>query len=124
MIIYEDEYGNEFQYRQTTIIPNVGDAVIIDEEEYRVKSRTLYPKVDSIVIIITQSIGRTSVAESSDTGRLSRLQSAIIETNKRQDAVEKKQRTLGEQISTVRRHVNQQIQKDNKATKEKADDKA
>ena len=118
VIKYEDEYGTSIFWNNAANShpANIGDTVIVDEEAYRVKSRVFYPKEETIVIVVSQGSYRTPVAESSgvDAGRLSQLNAAIINTNKRTDAVEKKNRALNEQIVSVRKHINQRIQQDKK----------
>lgn len=114
---YVDEYGTGLYWGQTTqpIAPVIGDTVIIEEEEYRVKSRTFIPEKDIVVIEVTQNLS-TSVKESknNDSDRLNQMQRAILETNKRQDSIEKKTRAITEQVVTIRKHINQRIQQERK----------
>ncbi len=113
-IIYIDEYGNELLSSESPVALNVNDNVVIDDEEYRVQSKTIYPQQqNTIVLTITQNSVR-AVKESGNSNRQDNTNAAIIALNKRQDASDKKSRALGEQISSVRRHINQQIRKDNK----------
>lgn len=114
-IIYKDEYGVSLYWGASTYPANIGDTVIIEDEEYRVKSRIFSPVKDEIIIVMTQGTYRAPVAESSvDAGRLNQLNSAIINTNKRIDATDKKNRALNEQLVTVRKHINQRIRQDKK----------
>lgn len=115
-IIYEDEYGTEIYSREliVAIAPQPGDTIIIDEEDYRVKSRTFYPSNDALVVTVTQNMVRSNTTESTDNSRHNETKNAILALSKRQDASEKKNRALNEQIVTVRKHVNQQIRKDTK----------
>lgn len=115
-IIYEDDYGVEIYSREllVAIAPQPGDTVVIDEEDYRVKSRTFYPLNETLVVTVTQNMVRSSTTESTDNSRHTQMQNAILALSKRQDASEKKNRALNEQIVTVRKHVNQQIRKDTK----------
>jgi len=114
-IIYEDEYGTGVYWGASTHPANIGDTVIVDGEEYRVKSRIFYPQEDKVVIVIAMGSYRAPVAESSaDKGRLSQLNAAIINTNKRVDATDKKNRALTDQVSVVRKHINQSIRQDKK----------
>jgi septal ring factor EnvC (AmiA/AmiB activator) len=114
-IIYQDEYGSGVYWGASTHPANIGDTVIVDAEEYRVKSRIFYPQEDKIVITVSQGSYRAPVAESSsDNGRLNQLNAAIINTNKRIDDTEKKNRALNEQIVSVKKHINRRIQQDKK----------
>lgn len=115
-IQYEDEYG-EALYTSTedvTIIPAVGDFVMLKDEDYRVKSVTWMIDHNFIVVMITQNMVKSPKKEDDNSGRLSEMHNAIVALNKRQDSNEKKGRALTEQITTVRKHINQRIQQDKK----------
>ena len=115
-IIYQDEYGSGVYWGASSHPANIGDTIIVDDEEYRVKSRVFFPQQDKIVITVSQGSYRAPVAESSgvDAGRLNQLNAAIINTNKRIDATDKKSRAVTEQVGSIRKHINQRIQKDKK----------
>jgi hypothetical protein len=115
-IQYEDEYGETLHIGtgEVTIVPTVGDFVILNEEDYRVKSVTWMIDHDFIVVMITQNMVKSSKKEDDNSGRLSEMHNAIVALNKRQDSNEKKSRALTEQITTVRKHINQRIQQDKK----------
>jgi hypothetical protein len=114
-IIYQDEYGTGVYWGASTHPANIGDTVVVDGEEYRVKSRIFYPQEDKIVITVSQGSYRAPVAESAvDAGRLNQLNAAIINTNKRIDATDKKSRAVTEQVGSIRKHINQRIQQDKK----------
>ncbi len=113
-IIYQDEYGNGLFWGESSYPANIGDTVVIEDEEYRVKSRTFTPESDEIIITVTQNMLRANVAESADNSRQNQMHNAIIELTKRQDVTEKKHRALSDQFGTVKRHVNNKIQQDKK----------
>ena len=114
-IIYQDEYGTGVYWGASTHPASIGDTIIVDQEEYRVKSRIFYPQEDKIVITVSQGSYRAPVAESGvDAGRLNQLNAAIINTNKRIDASDKKSRAVTEQVGSIRKHINQRIQQDKK----------
>lgn len=115
-IRYVDEYGSGLYWGQTAqpIAPMTGDTIIIEEEEYRVKSRTFFPEKDVVVVEVTQNLVRTKDTEDGTTGRLAEMQRAIVAVNKRQDTSEKKGRMLTEQVVTIRKHINQRIQQERK----------
>lgn len=114
-IVYQDEYGTGLYWGQSSHPASVGDTVIIEDEEYRVKSRTFMPEKDDIIIVLTQGSMRAPVAESTvDAGRLNQVNAAIINTNKRIDATEKKNRALNEQIASVKKNINRRTQQDKK----------
>lgn len=113
-IIYQDEYGSGLYRGTSTHLANIGDTVIIEDEEYRVKSRTFIPEKDEIIVTVTQNMLKANVAESSNNSRQSQMHNAIIELTKRQDVTEKKHRALSDQFSTVRRHISNKIAQDKK----------
>lgn len=115
-IIYQDEYGEGVYWGQNSHPASIGDTIIVDDEEYRVKSRIFYPQDDKIVITVTQGMIRSAQTESTDSGRLNEVKNAILAINKRQDASEKKGRALNEQIGSIRKHINQRIQQEKKDT--------
>lgn len=115
-IHYQDEYGEQIGVPDIMpFLPLNGDIVVVDGEDWYVKSRTFY-NGKGIVVTVTHAATRTSSAEPAPNDRLGEANSAIIAVNKRQDANEKKTRSLNEQIASVRKHINQQIQKDKKDT--------
>ena len=113
-IVYQDEYGTGLYWGKSSHPANVGDTVIIDDEEYRVKSRVFVPEKDDIIITVTQNMLRASVEESSDNTRQNQMHNAIIELTKRQDVNEKKHRAVSDQLGSVKRGINQRIQQDKK----------
>jgi hypothetical protein len=103
---YVDEYGSGLFWGQTPqpIAPVIGDTVIIEQEEYRVKSRTFLPEEDVVVIELTQNQVRS--AEPNEVGgRLKEMQRAIVEVNKRQELTDKRVKSLREQAMSVRQHI-------------------
>lgn len=114
VIVYQDEYGAGLFWGESTHPANIGDTVIIEDEEYRVKSRTFIPEKDKIIVTVTQNMLRANVAESADNSRQNQMHNAIIELTKRQDVTEKKHRALSDQFSTVRRHISNKAQQDKK----------
>ena len=113
-IIYIDEYGNELFSNESPVALNINDNVVLDDEEYRIQSKTIYPQQQNIIVLTITQNSIKAVKESSNSGRQDNTNAAILALNKRQDASEKKTRALGEQIGSVRKHINQQIRKDNK----------
>jgi hypothetical protein len=113
-IIYVDDYGELVFESDGLIQPSNGDTVVIDNEDWVVKHRTIHPDSDSLIVSITQNLVRSGKQPSNDSGRLNEMHSAIISINKRQDASEKKGRALNEQISSMRKHINTRIQQEKK----------
>jgi hypothetical protein len=112
-IEYQDEYGITL-FQGSSVPAAVGDIVIIQDEEYRVKSRIFMPMRDAVIVELTQTMIRTPVKENMDPSRLTSMHNAIVATNARQDAVEKRNRALTEEVRTVRKHINAQIQREKK----------
>lgn len=117
-IIYEDEYGETIYQSAQDVpaaqIPTTSDTVVIDDEDWRVKSRVFHVKENTVVVVITQNMIRSKDAASNDSGRLNEMNRVILDLSKRQDASEKKGRMLTEQISTVRKHINTTIRNEKK----------
>lgn len=117
-IIYEDEYGETIYQSAQDVpaeqIPTTSDTVVIDDEDWRVKSRVFHVKENAVVVVITQNMIRTNDTTNNDSGRLKEMSRAIIDLGKRQDASEKKGRMLTEQVSTVRKHINTTIRNEKK----------
>lgn len=113
-IVYVDEYGEQVFEMVDGIQPNNGDTIVIDNEDWIVKHRTIYAASNILVVSVTQNLVRSGKQPSSETGRLNEMHSAIISINKRQDVSEKKGRALNEQISSIRKHINTRIQQEKK----------
>ena len=115
MIYYVDEYGVNLYQINSDASAMVGDTVVVSGDEFRVKSRVFYPEYDRIVITLVMGAApKTSVAESNDNSRQTQMHNAIIELSKRQDITEKKHRALSDQLSNVKRNVNNRIKQDKK----------
>jgi len=115
-INYQDEYGEQLYSTNGDITPSIGQSVIFDDEDYRVKNVTWMIEHGYVIVEITQNTVRSTQKESADSGRLNEMHNAILAVNKRQDASEKKGRALNEQIGSIRKHINQRIQQEKKDT--------
>ena len=115
-INYHNEYADLIHSVNSDMAPSVGQAVIFEDEEYRVKNVIWMIERDYIIVELTQSMVKSTQKESTDSGRLNQINNAILAVNKRQDASEKKGRALNEQIGSVRKHINQRIQQEKKDT--------
>ena len=115
-IYYQDEYGEElYTAYNKNAVPRIGETVIIEEEEYKVRDVIWKGDGDDVIVEITQNLVR-AVKETKDdsSGRLAEMQRAIVAVTKRQDGTEKKNRILTEQVVTLRTHINQRIQQERK----------
>ena len=103
-VIYEDDYGNR-TYNQFVAVP--GDIVMIDGEDWLVKTRFYDLANDELLISLTQKSVREKVEESKDgtTGRLSEMQRAIVDVKKRLDSQDKLTKSLREQAMSIRQHI-------------------
>lgn len=114
-IEYRDEYDMIlFQDFDITVVPAIGSTVVQGGDEYRVKDVKWFLNDNLVVIELTQNSIKASIQENDESGRLKQLNNAILAVSKRQDVNEKKIRSVTEQISTVRKHINRQIQQDKK----------
>lgn len=103
-ILFVDEYGETLFSQDDGYTPTIGDAVSLEDEDWRIKSRTFIPALNLVIIELTQNLIR-SKAPDEDGGRLKEMQRAIVEVNKRQDQHEKKSRLLREQLVSVRQYI-------------------
>lgn len=113
-VIYIDEYGESIYWGSVSYPAQVGDTIMVDGEEYFVKSRLLIPQEDKIIITVTQNIVRSSVAENSDNGRHTQMHNAIIALSKRQDASEKTEKALREKLISTKKNLTRAIKQDKK----------
>jgi hypothetical protein len=119
-IDYEDEYGNKLYWNseEDFLPPFPGDTVVIDGQEWFVKSRAFIPQKQTVIVYVAEHVMRTQRPENSETGRLNEMHNVILALNKRQDTTEKRSRALNEQIGSIRKNVNQRIQRENKERKD------
>ena len=115
-IQYIDEYGELIHSATGNATPSIGQSVVFANEEYKVKDVIWLIEDDCVNIVLTQNAVKSVQKESTDSGRLNEVKSAILAINKRQDASEKKGRALNEQIGSIRKHINQRIQQEKKDT--------
>lgn len=113
-LIYEDDYGNQLRLPDAVHIPRMGESVLVDGEYYKVTDVTWDVSGDSVTVSYKENVVRSVDIAENDTGRLNRVNNAIVALNKRQDASEKKTRALTEQVGSVRKHINQRIQAEKK----------
>ncbi len=119
IVEYEDEDGETLlSVDSPGFIPNVNDNVIIDNEEWRVKSRVFYPDQGGLVISLTQTSIRNSALKEDVEGRLTEVKASILALSARQSTTEKKVRSVNEQTASIRKHINQRITQENKERKE------
>ncbi len=119
IVQYENEYEEVLFSVTTESVPLVGDSVVIDGNEFVVKSRTFYLKENGVSVVLSDYVHNSTVAESKDNTRLNQLNAAIIETTARVKDNEKKTRFIGDQISSVKKHINQQTRQNKKETDDK-----
>lgn len=104
-ILYQDEYGVELHEDESDAIPRVGDNVLFNTDEYRVKSVTWVLAEKLVIIEITDNLVKKSKEENDSDSRLNEIKSAIVGITQRQDKQEKKSRLLSEQLVSVRTHL-------------------
>lgn len=104
-ILYVDEYGEDLYLSEGGIIPSIGDTVSLEDEDWKVKSRTFVPMQTAVVIELTQTYLKSKTEEDGVGGRLQEMQRAIIEVKGRQDKQEKRTKSLREQAMSIRQHI-------------------
>lgn len=113
-IEYKDEYGEPLHSTNADMVPSIGHTVVLDGEEYKVRDVLWLIEHGYVIVEISQNIVRTPQKENTDAGRLAGVHNAILALNKRQDVSEKKNRSLNEQVGSIRKHINQRIQQEKK----------
>lgn len=113
-VIYVNEYGDSVYWGSVSYPAQVGDTIMVDDEEYFVKSRLLIPQEDKIIITVTQNVVRSNVAENNDNSRQTQMHNAILALNKRQDASEKTERALREKLISTKKNLTRAIKQEKK----------
>ena len=114
-IYYRDEYGELLYLGYNKVaVPDIGYTVIINDENYQVVNVVWAVDTDDVEIGVTQNLVRPKLAEN-NSGRLEEVNRRIIDISKRQDSFDKKGTMLTEQVSTIRKHINQQIKTERKS---------
>jgi len=114
MIIYKDDYDVELLRGNIGFIPNAGDLIVINDEDWMVVNRVFHPSEDKLEVILKEPARVKVQKESTNSDRLTQLGNSIIGINGRQESMEKKTRMLSEQVSTIRKHINSAIREDKK----------
>lgn len=109
-VIYQTENDEDLLDSESSFIPRVGDTVLVDEDnQFVVKEVIWNAKTQIALVVVGEPALRKAAATGSDlSGRLNEMQRAIMSTNKRLDATEKKNRSLSEQLVSIRTHVRNQ----------------
>lgn len=114
LIIFQDEYEELLRTAIDTMIPRVGDTLLIDsQDEWQVISVTWKTelsdsqKFERVIISVkpTEDIRTPRETKVDDSGRLREMSNAIIQINKRLDESDKKARLTRDSLSSVRSHV-------------------
>jgi hypothetical protein len=113
-IHYLDEYGVLMYSTDASMVPCIGQTVIIADEDFRIKNVSWAIEHNYVIVELTQNIVKSNQKEESNSGRLAEMNNAILAITKRQDATEKKGTALNEQIVTIRKHINQATQQSKK----------
>lgn len=114
-VLYVDEYGEDLFAYESDIIPTSGDTVSIEDEDWRVRSRTFIPELSTIVVELTQNLIK-SKASNEDDGRLKEMQHAILDITKRQNLQEKRTKSLREQAMSIRQQIRRNTPKSKETT--------
>lgn len=114
LIIFQDEYEELLRTVHDTMIPRVGDTLLIDsQDEWQVISVTWKTelsdsqKFERVIISVkpTEDIRTPRETKVDDSGRLREMSNAIIQINARLDESDKKARLTRDSLSSVRSHV-------------------
>ncbi len=115
-IIFVDEYGENIIDYAGDYIPVVGDTISIDDEDWRVRSRTFSPQIDIIVVELTQSQIKQKSPPDEVGDRLKEMQRVILGVSNRQDLQEKRTKSLREQAMSIRQHIRRNTPKPKETT--------
>lgn len=114
LIIFTDEYEELIKTVHDSMIPRVGDLIVIDsQDEWQVtkvlwKTQLSDSKAFERVVVsvkLAEDIRIPRETKVDDSGRLREMSNAIIQTNKRLDESDKKARLVRDQVSSLRSHV-------------------
>jgi hypothetical protein len=106
-VYYQDEYGADLFNGDSDVIPRVGETVVIDDEDFKVKD--VWWTVQGNYVTVSVSQNQMKSKASDDVGdRLAEMQRAIVQVNKRQDTQERKAGHLKEQLVSVRTYLRTQ----------------
>jgi hypothetical protein len=108
-VIYLNEYNEELLAKEGTFIPRVNDTVPIGDENLLVEEVIWNPATEVAVVVLGEPrIVKSGKKEVDLSGRLNEMNRSILELSKRQDASEKKNRLLNEQLVSVRTAIRNQ----------------
>jgi septal ring factor EnvC (AmiA/AmiB activator) len=107
-IIYEDEYGEELMTGDSQVfLPLINDVVIINSEEWFVRSRTFDPYQEEIYVTLSENALKQKQEKAVPDDRLNESKSAIVALERKQAETAKKLRLLNEQVISIRTHIRQ-----------------
>jgi hypothetical protein len=115
LIIFQDEYEETIHTVEDLMVPRVGDTLNIGSTDVwhvtKVTWEATYSNsqkfTKALVSVKPEDEIRAPVKESmvDHTGRLNKMDNAIINATKRLDELEKKNKQLREEVVTVRQHI-------------------
>jgi hypothetical protein len=105
-IIFEDEYSEELASWVGEVPPRIGEFVTIEDEEYRVKSVNWIIDYSDprVIVTITQNLIKAS-KDDPTSGRLNKMDRAIVGLTEEVSKQGKKGRILSEQLTSVRTYL-------------------
>lgn len=110
-IHYQDDYYETiYTAYNKDVVPRIGDSIVFSDEDYRVKDVIWAIEIDEVIVVITQNIIRAKKDDGTDT-RLAEVKNAILSIDKKVNAQEKKNKSLNEQLVSVRSYLKTQKEK-------------
>lgn len=119
IVRFINEYGdNVFISNNSSMIPRIDETVIVDEEEYRVSS-VVWQMHNNLVVVELRmpTNNRTEGEPVNDTVGLREMTSLrrdIEDLRQSRETSNKTTRALSDSLQTIRKHINQRIQEENK----------
>jgi hypothetical protein len=115
-IHYQDDYHETiYTAYNKEVVPRIGDAIMFDEEDYRIKDVIWAVEIDEVIVMVTQNLVKNQKEDGTDT-RLAEVKSAILNLDKKVKTQEKKSKLLSEQLVSVRSYLKtQKAQKPNES---------
>jgi hypothetical protein len=107
-IQYEDDFGSAvyIAYNKDAV-PRIGESIIFDNEDYRVRDIIWLIEKDEVIVVITQNSIKPQ-KEDSESGRLAEVKNAIVTLTKQVATQTKKGKLLSEELVSVRTYLKSQ----------------
>jgi hypothetical protein len=118
-----DEYESVIYDGESASTPRIGESIFFADNEYKIKDVTWHLGNSTVVISVSQTEDRIVQEKDTSVGRLNEINNAIIALNKKHKTNEEVITNLSDQVSFLKKTLKQKVYQDNKAIKEKNDNR-